>query len=135
MSAKAIVKAFYDSDLANDESVVEKFFHKDCEMYWSSSQSSMYLNYNDILDFFVGTRASYHSVRFQFSHMLEDEQYVTSRHILLAKTIENPDDEVVLAQFSTIWEVKDEKLYRCHEMSRLIDEKSLEINTFSEIKI
>ncbi|MFD2823567.1 nuclear transport factor 2 family protein [Lacinutrix iliipiscaria] len=135
MSAKTIVKSFYESDLANDESVISKFFHKDCELHWNSSHGFMKLDYKGVEDFFKGTRASYTSLRFQFSLLLEDGAYVTSRHVLYANTIENPEDEIALAYFTAIWEVKDNKLFRCYEMSQQADEKTMQSNSFSEIKI
>jgi hypothetical protein len=135
MTPKEIVKSFYESDLANDESIVDKYFHKDCELHWNSSHGFMLLKYNDIVKFFDGTRKAYNNLRFQFSHLLEEEQFVTSRHTLFANTIENPDEEVTLAHFIAIWEVKDGKLYRCHEMSQQGDETILKGNSFSEIKV
>jgi hypothetical protein len=126
MSPKEIVKAFYDSDLANDEDVIPRFFHKDCELHWNSSQGFMLLKYDDIVTFFKGTRDSYNNLRFECSHLLEDKEFVTSRHTLYAHTIEDPDNEIALAHFLAIWELKDEKLFRCYEISQLYDEKTLE---------
>ena len=121
MKAKDVVRNFYASDLANDETVVAKFFHKECELHWSSSHGFMLLKYNDISSFFEGTRKSYNSLRFEFSHLLEDGKFVSTRHTLYANTIENPDEEVALADFIAIWEVKNDKLYRCFEMSQKAD--------------
>jgi hypothetical protein len=135
MSAKALIKAFYDSDIANDANIVTEFFHKDCEMHWNSSHGYAFLNYNDIVAFFEGTRKSYNSLRFQHSHLTEENNFATSRHTLYAQTIENPDQEVALAHFISIWEVKDGKLYRCHEISQPADNKTLESKSFLEIKI
>jgi hypothetical protein len=129
-----IVKNFYDSDLANDETIVAKYFHKECELHWNSSHGYMLLKYNDIVTFFEGTRKAYNSLRFDFSHVLKDEQFVTSRHTLFANTIENPDEEVALAHFIAIWEVKDEKLYRCHEMSQQADQRILNSESFKAVK-
>ncbi len=67
-----IVKNFYDSDLANDETIVAKYFHKECELHWNSSHGYMLLKYNDIVTFFEGTRKAYNSLRFDFSHVLKD---------------------------------------------------------------
>lgn len=122
MTPKELVKNFYNSDLANNQTVVPKFFHKDCELHWDSSHGFLLLKYDDIVKFFEGTRKSYNNLRFQFSHMLEDGQFVTSRHTLYANTIENPDEEVALAHFIAIWEIKDDKLYRCYENSQQADE-------------
>lgn len=136
MSAKEIVKAFYDSDLANDANAIPKFFHKDCELHWSSSQGFTLLKYNDIVAFFEGARKSYDSLRFEFTHLIEAESTVVTRHTLIAKTIENPDNEMVLARYSTIWEVKDNKLYRGYEISQQADENHVKaMNSFAERKI
>ncbi len=136
MSAKELVKAFYNSDLANDSNVVPKFFHKDCELHWSSSHGFMFLKYNDIVDFFEGTRKSYDSLRFEFTHLIEAEGCVVTRHTLFANTIENPDSEVVLARFSTIWEVKENKLYRGYEISQQADETHAKaMGSFAERKL
>ena len=60
-----IVKSFYASDLANDPDVVSKFFHKDCELHWTSSQGFKILNYNDLEAFFSETRKAYDNLRFE----------------------------------------------------------------------
>lgn len=125
MKPKEIVNEFYNSDLANDETVVPKFFHEDCELHWNSSHGFMTLHYNDILLFFEGTRKAYTNLRFQFSHILEDNAFVTTRHTLFANTIEVPEEETVLAHFIAIWEIKDNKLYKGYEISQLADETTI----------
>ena len=136
MSAKELVKAFYESDLANDSTIVPKFFHKDCELHWSSSHGFMLLKYNDIVDFFEGTRKSYHSLRFEFTHLIEADGSVITRHTLFGHTIENPDSEIVLAHFLTIWEVKGDKLYRGYEISQQADESDIKsMSSYAEIKL
>jgi ketosteroid isomerase-like protein len=136
MSAKDLVKAFYDSDLANDASIVAEFFHQDCELHWSSSHGFMLLKYNDIVDFFEGTRKSYNSLRFEFTHVIASEDTVVTRHTAFGYTIENPDTEVVLARFSTIWEIKDNKLYRGYEISQQADENHEKaMDSFAKRKI
>lgn len=135
MTPKDIVKNFYESDLANDDTVVSRFFHEDCELHWNSSHGFMVLKYNDIVKFFEGTRKAYDNLRFHFSHILQDGHFVTSRHTLFANTIELPDEEIALAHFIAIWEVKDGKLYRCFEMSHQGDEEVINSNSYNEIKI
>ncbi len=132
MSPKELLKRFYASDLANDSSLIPRFFHKDCELHWNSSQGFDVLNYEDIVTFFHGIRESFDQLRFQISHILQDGNYITSRHTLFAKTIEDPNNEVAMAHYISIWQVKDEKLYRCHEISQLADLEALDTNSFSE---
>ncbi len=135
MSPKQLVKSFYESDLANDPTLIPQFFHKDCIMHWNSSKGFEVLNYSEIVAFFKGINNSFYSLRFQISHLLQDGNFVTCRHTLFGCTIEDPDNEIPMAHFTAIWEVKDGKLYRCYEISQLTDEKALEAHSFSENKI
>jgi len=135
MSPKELVRSFYESDLANDSSLIPHFFHKDCELHWNSSKGFDILNYDGIVTFFKGITESFDSLRFQISHLLEDGNFVTSRHTLYGKMIEDPDNEVAMAHFTAIWEVKDSKLYRCYEISQLTDEKALDTNSFDESQV
>jgi hypothetical protein len=135
MRAKEVINNFYASDFANDETLVNSFFHKECILHWNSRNGFMTLKYRDIDVFFEGTRQSYDHLRFQFSHILEDGNFVTVRYTLHANTIENPDEEIVLAHFTTIWEVKDGQLYRGYEISQLADDRSTSSDSFDERKI
>lgn len=136
MSAKEVVKAFYESDMANDTKIVSNFFHKECELHWTSSQGFLFMDYKGMENFFKGTRRSYTSLRFEFTHFIESNEFVTTRHTLYGNTIENPDSETVLAHFSSIWEVKDDKLYRGFEISQQADESDMEsMASYKEIKL
>ncbi|SDH58918.1 nuclear transport factor 2 family protein [Winogradskyella thalassocola] len=136
MTAKEVVKAFYESDMANNASVVDQFFHEDCELHWTSSRGFTLLNYNDIKTFFEGTRRSYNSLRFEFTHFIESDAFVITRHTLFGSTIENPDAETIIAHFSTIWEVRDGKLYRGFEISQQADESDVKsMKSYKEINI
>ncbi len=125
MPAITLLEKFYNADVANNESLVEDFFHKDCELHWNSSNGFSLLRYDDIVKFFQGIRASYNNMRFVHTHLFASGDQVTSRHHLYAQTIEQPNEEVLLAHFIAIWEVKDSKLYRCYEISQLADEQTL----------
>ncbi len=136
MSAKDLVKAFYNSDIVNDSSIVPKFFHEECQLHWSSSHGFMILKFNDIEKFFEGTRKSYTNLRFEFTHLIEENSTLATRHTLFAQTIENPESETVLAHFSAIWEVKDNKRYSGYEISHQADETNLEsINSYAKRKV
>lgn len=126
MTPKELVKAFYDEDLANDETVIKQYFHKQCQLHWNSSNGFSLLKYDDIVAFFEGVRQTYTKLSFSTTHLLSDGNFVTSRHHAYAQTIEQPNEEILLAHFIAIWEVKDDKLYRCYELSQLADDKTLE---------
>ncbi|WP_407557520.1 nuclear transport factor 2 family protein [Winogradskyella sp. 4-2091] len=136
MSAKDIVKAFYESDIANDVDIVSKYFHRDCELHWTSSQGFDLLGYKELELFFKGTRQSFESVRFEFTHFIEANNFVTTRHTLFGFTIEDPDIESIIAHFTAIWEVKEGKLFRGYEISHQVNENDeTSMASYKEIKL
>lgn len=135
MSPKELVRSFYESDMANDANVIEKYLHEDCLLHWNSSKGFTITNKEKIKTLFIDIRKSYESVRMGISHLLQDGNFVTTRYTLFTKTIESPDQEEAVAHFITIWEVKDGKLYRGHEISQLADNSEECLKSFSEIKV
>ena len=126
MTPLEIVKSFYASDLANDTDVVSKFFHEGAELHWTSSQGFKILNQNDLEIFFSETRKAFDNLRFEFTHLIESDSSVFTRHTLFGSAIEDSKNETALGHFSTIWEVKDGKLFRGYEISQQADESNLE---------
>lgn len=135
MSPKEIVKGFYESDLANDSSVVPTYIHKDCLLHWNSSTGYTAFDYEGLVRFYSNIKAAYHSLRPKISHLLQDENFVTIRFTMFVSTIEDPDNEMPLANFISIWEVKDGKMYRGHEISQVADDNLESYKSFSEIKV
>jgi len=134
MSAKKIVKTFYDSNLAKDENVID-MFHKDCTLNWNSSKGFSALNKNEIEERLIGIKESYLSFTYRLSHLLEDDNTVTARYTIYYTTIERPLKEEPLAHFISIWEVKDGKMYKGYQISNLLDDSVENLTSFSEIKL
>ncbi|MEH6537814.1 MAG: nuclear transport factor 2 family protein [Psychroserpens sp.] len=134
MSAKEVVKAFYELDLAKANNALD-FIHPDCKLLWNSSNGYTSLDYDGIKTMIDDLKKSYHSFSYRISHLLEDQNTVTTRYTVYVTPIERPEKEDALAHFISIWEVKDGKLYRCHEISQLADDSSESLNSYSEIKV
>lgn len=111
MSPKQIVKNFYTSDLASDSQLISTYMHEDCKVHWNSSTGYKVLDYDGMNRFFSSIRVAYHSLRPKISHLLQDKNQVTIRYTTFVSTIEDPENELPLANFISIWEVKDGKLY------------------------
>ncbi|WP_290698402.1 nuclear transport factor 2 family protein [Lacinutrix sp.] len=134
MSSKKIVKAFYDSNLATDENIID-MFHDDSILNWNSSQGFTALNKDGISEMLKGIKESYLSFSYRLSHLLEDDNTVTARYTIYYTTIERPLKEEPLAHFISIWEVKDGKIYKGFEISQKLDESVENLTSFSEIKM
>lgn len=117
-NAKQIVKDFYNADFLNDDTVLGRFMHPDVELIWNSTQGLNIFHLKEIVATFQEIARTYADLRIEVSHMLVDENYVTMRYKYYVRTIENPDEELGIAHFIAIWEVKDGKLYRGHQVSQ-----------------
>ena len=132
---KNIVQNFYNSSLSDGVDIFENFLHEDCKLHWSSSKGFNILSRKEISNIFKDIEKSYYSVRFHISHLLQDGNFVTTRYTLYVCTIENTEEEIPLAHYITIWEIKDGKLYHGYEISQPADDSVLSLNSFSEIKV
>jgi hypothetical protein len=134
MSAKEIVKTFYDLDLVKDDGVLS-YYHKDCKLNWNSSKGFRELNYKGMENMLEDLKKSFISFKPRLSHLLEDGNMVTARYTVYVTSIERPKKEDPLAHFITIWEVKEGKLYKGYEISQLADDSSESLNSYAEIKV
>jgi|TARA_R110000751_G_scaffold222418_3_gene324701 ketosteroid isomerase-like protein len=117
-SAKQIVKDFYNSDFINDHTVLGKYMHPEVELIWNSTDGLSVFHFDEIIATFQEIARTYNELRIEVSHVLEDDDHVTIRYKYYVRTLENPDEELGIAHFIAIWQVKDGKLYRGHQVSQ-----------------
>lgn len=119
MPAKEIVKNFYKSDALIDSKVMKDFLHPDVIIEWNSSKGFIQLNYDSLLNLSNDLSKAYVRSKVRISHIIEENDLVSVRYSHFVKTIENPREEMLLAHFMAIWEIKDNKLFRGYQMSQL----------------
>lgn len=119
MSVKEIVKNFYKSDALIDSEVMKDFLHPDVIVEWNSSKGFIQLNYDSLLNLSNDLSKAYVRSKVRISHIIEENDLVSVRYSHYVKTVENPREEMLLAHFMAIWEIKDNKLFRGYQMSQL----------------
>jgi ketosteroid isomerase-like protein len=119
MGAKAIVQEFYKSDVLLDAAKVKALLHPDVVLEWHSTKGFLKLHQSQIVELSTELRKAYHRSKCRISHIIADGNTVSVRYAHYVKTIENPREEMMLANFMVVWEVKDDKLYRGYQMSQL----------------
>ena len=118
MSPKELVEDFYKSDVILDKNQVKQFLHPDVTIDWNSSKGFIQLNYDDIISLSDELNRTYVRSKMRISHIIEEGNQVAVRFSHFAKTIENPREEMLLAHFFIIWEIKDNKLFKGFQMSQ-----------------
>ncbi|MDG3582218.1 MULTISPECIES: nuclear transport factor 2 family protein [Galbibacter] len=133
-SIKKIVQDFYQSEPIKNNKILKEYLHDDCQLFWNSSKGFTKLNKEELISLAMNMAEAYHSIRTEISHLLRDGNSVTVRYTYHVKAIETPDEEQPLAHFITIWECKDDKLYRGYEISQLADDNPVNLNSFLPVK-
>lgn len=134
-NAKEVVRGFYKSDLLKDETILEKYFHPEAILIWNSDDGLTIMHNEDLMAFFLEIRRTYFDLRLEVSHLLADDNHVTIRYKYYVRTIENPDEELGIAHFIAIWEVKDDKLYRGYQISQPVTDHDDTSKSYSKVKV
>ena len=134
-NAKEVVKQFYQSDLLKDTTILSTFFHPEIELIWNSNDGLTIMHYKELQDFFDEIRRTYCDMRVQVSHLLQDDNFVTVRYKYYIRTIENPDEELGIAHFIAIWELKDGNFIRGHQVSQPVTDKDDTSDSYEKVKV
>ncbi|MFD1605161.1 nuclear transport factor 2 family protein [Flavobacterium artemisiae] len=118
MSIKEFVQKFYKSDALIDSEILKTYLHPDVLLDWNSSTGFIQMDYNGMLQMANELSRAYVRSKVRISHIISEEDLVSVRYSHFVKTIENPREEMLLAHFVTIWQIKDDKLYRGYQMSQ-----------------
>ena len=119
MTAKELVQEYYNSEAYRNVDAMNRYIHEDLVLQWHSSKGYLQLEKNDLLALAAELDKSYISSRINISHIIEENNQVCVRYTHYVHAFENPDEEMVLAHFMIIWEVKDNQFYRGYLMSQL----------------
>ena len=77
------------------------------------------MEHTDLLALSKDLKHSYFDLRAQIHDIMSDGDKVMIRYTYYVRTFENTEEELILATFFTIWEVKDGKLFKGVQMSQL----------------
>lgn len=116
-AAKKLVTSFFKSASFKNKEVYEQYIHEDLKVYWHSSTGYNVYDFNSFWELIESASLSYESLHYDVSHILSEKDEVAVRYTLYTKTIENPNEEVPIGYFISIWKVIDGKLAECHQTS------------------
>ena len=119
MSPKKVIQAFYKSNAFINEDLMRDFLHKDLKIEWNSTKGFLTLDKKSALELTKQMAVAYTHSHIEISHLFQKAGQVVVRYTHMVKTIENPTEEMILAYFMAIWEVKDNQLFKGYQMSQL----------------
>jgi len=130
MDKKNLVKNFYQSDFYSNSDELKKYFHPDVKIFWNSSSGFYKLDFQSFEKISLEMGKSFKSLNCDITHLLQDGDSVTIRFSYNVNTIESPDEDISIAHFIAIWEIKDDKLYKGYMISQPEDDNPENIFSF-----
>jgi len=119
MTIKKMIQEFYKSDALINSAVLDLYLHPEVLVDWNSSQGFLQMNREKLLILADDLAKAYIKSKVVINQIIQDKNQIAVRYSHYVKTFENPREEMLLANFFVIWELKDEKLFRAYQMSQL----------------
>lgn len=114
---KKLVKNFFSSKYYKNTSDFEKYIHPKITIDWNSSKGFFQFDYDKFKSLSFEMGKSFENMSPDFSHLIEENNKVCARFTYNVETLES-QDLIGLADFFSLWEIKDNKLYRGYIMSQ-----------------
>lgn len=119
MTNKKWIEAFFKSDAFINVAEMDAFLHVDFLLEWQSSKGFLKMSKQEVLNFTQEMSVSYVRTKIRMHDILNEKNQVAVRYSHFVNTVENPSEEILLAHFFALYEVKDNKIFRCFQMSQL----------------
>ena len=120
MATKKFIQDFYKSEALINSKLLETYLHPDFIMEWNGHNGILKMNKKEWLEYTLELERTYIRFKAKIIHLLVDKDLVSINYSLYVRIVENPREELYLTDFMTIWEMKDDKFYRCYQMSRVM---------------
>ncbi|MBZ9630300.1 nuclear transport factor 2 family protein [Salegentibacter sp. LM13S] len=122
LRSKDIVEKFYTSLFNGEKDILDNYLHPNVALTWYGTTGLKKLDFNEILSLRDDMAKNYESLKAEVEKTVEEGHQIAIQFTYHVKTIENPDEEMPLAHFMAIWELKDDKLFKGVQISQLGEE-------------
>ncbi|WP_037321450.1 nuclear transport factor 2 family protein [Salegentibacter sp. Hel_I_6] len=122
VKSKEIVENFYTSLFNGDKGVLDNYLHPNVNLTWYGTTGLKKLDFEEILVIRNDMAKNFESLKAEVEKVVEEANQIAIQFTYYVKTIENPDEEMPLAHFMAIWELKDNKLFKGVQISQLGEE-------------
>jgi len=117
--SKDIVEKLYTSLFNGEKDLFNNFLHPNVNLTWYGTTGVKKLNFEGILALREDLAKNFTAFKAEIEKTVEEDNQIAIEFTYYVETIENPDEEVPLAHFMAIWELKDNKLYKGVQISQL----------------
>ncbi|TDN89274.1 ketosteroid isomerase-like protein [Salegentibacter sp. 24] len=122
VKSKDIVENFYTSLFNGENDTLDNYLHPNVTLTWYGTTGLKKLDFNEIQHLRDDMAKNFESLKAEVEKIIQEGNQIAIQFTYHVKTIENPDEEMPLAHFLAIWELKDDKLFKGVQISQLGEE-------------
>ncbi|SKB31507.1 hypothetical protein SAMN05660776_0318 [Salegentibacter holothuriorum] len=122
VKSKEIVENFYISLFKDEKGTLDNYLHPNATLSWYGTTGFKKLDFKEILKLRDDLGKNFESLKPEVEKIVEEGHQIAIQFTYHVETIENPDEEMPLAHFMAIWELKDNKLFKGVQISQLGEE-------------
>lgn len=117
MSNIELIKKYYSFNNFTDVEFVSNLIDDAIELDWKSTVGSFIYNKKDILKLTQELFVNYATIKFEILNIFGTEDEIAVRLNIIATTIENPDEEMLIANIMSIWIFENNKIIKGFQFS------------------
>ena len=119
MTNNEIMMKMYDEDFIRDVQFMKYHLHHDVELEWHSSQGHVKWGKAEMLKFSDEVATNFSTSKFDIKYFFEQGNTISLHYHYFASTFENPNELFLVGRFATVWEFKDNKMFKCYQISQV----------------
>lgn len=119
LESKEIVEKLYTSLFNGEDDLLNNYLHPNVNLTWYGTTGIRKLDYDGIHELREDLSRNFTSFKAEIEKTVREKDQIAIEFTYYVETIENPDEEIPLAHFMAIWELKDNKLFKGVQISQL----------------
>lgn len=119
LESKEIVEKLYTSLFNGEDDLLNNYLHPNVNLTWYGTTGIRKLDYDGIHELREDLSRNFTSFKAEIEKTVREKDQIAIEFTYYVETIENLDEEIPLAHFIAIWELKDNKLFKGVQISQL----------------
>jgi|AntDeeMinimDraft_4_1070355.scaffolds.fasta_scaffold03395_5 hypothetical protein len=131
LQAKKMVREFLESGFYYSSEKNDKYLHPEAEIFWNSTSGYYKLTRFDFKAITDNLNASFDSWYCEVGNIIREDNELGVRFSYFVQTIENPDEEVPIADFIGMLSLKEGKIHRGYLVSQPNEDSPHRLEAFA----
>lgn len=128
---KKLVREFLESGFYHPIENNDKYLHEDVQIFWNSDSGYYKLTARDFQIITKNLTDSFDAWYCEIGHIIQEGNELGIRFSYFVETVENPDEELPVADFIGMLSLKDGKIHRGYLVSQPNEDSPHRLESFT----